>query len=330
MPSSLNTENQIKTWAQEMGFLACGFAKAEKLDREESHLDQWLANGFHGNMQYMENHREMRLDPTLLVPGSKSVISLAFNYYPENTKENENNPQIAKYAWGDDYHHVIKDKLFKLIDRIKTLYPQFEGRAFVDSAPVMERQWAVKAGLGWIGKNSLLLRKGVGSFFFLAEIIGNIDLTPDQPQTDHCGECTACIDACPTQAIVQPQVIDSTRCISYLTIEDKTWPIGNVDTENTHKTEVVNPTINTGQWAYGCDVCQDVCPWNRFSKPHTEPQFQPRELIFWDAERWNQASEEPARIKNQLKKSAMQRAGHKKLLAQANTALDFIKANKSS
>ncbi len=330
MPPSLNPENQIKAWAQELGFLACGFAKAEKLDREESHLDQWLANGFHGNMQYMENHREMRLDPTLLVPGSKSVISLAFNYYPENTKENENNPQIAKYAWGDDYHHVIKDKLFKLIDRIKTLYPQFEGRAFVDSAPVMERQWAVKAGLGWIGKNSLLLRKGVGSFFFLAEIIGNIDLTPDQPQTDHCGECTACIDACPTQAIVQPQVIDSTRCISYLTIEDKTWPIGNVDTENTHKTEVIDPTINTGQWAYGCDVCQDVCPWNRFSKPHTEPQFQPRELIFWDAERWNQASEEPARIKNQLKKSAMQRAGHKKLLAQANTALDFIKANKSS
>jgi epoxyqueuosine reductase len=313
-----------------LGFLACGFAKAEKLDREESHLDQWLTNGFHGNMQYMENHREMRLDPTLLVPGSKSVISLAFNYYPENTKENENNPQIAKYAWGDDYHHVIKDKLFKLIDRIRTLYPEFEGRAFVDSAPVMERQWAVKAGLGWIGKNSLLLRKGVGSFFFLAEIIGNIDLTPDQPQTDHCGECTACIDACPTQAIVQPQVIDSTRCISYLTIEDKTWPIGNVDTENTHKTEVIDPTINTGQWAYGCDVCQDVCPWNRFSKPHTEPQFQPRELIFWDAERWNQASEEPARIKNQLKKSAMQRAGHKKLLAQANTALDFIKANKSS
>jgi len=332
MPPSLNTENQIKAWAQELGFLACGFAKAEKLDREESNLDQWLANGFHGNMQYMENHREMRLNPTLLVPGSKSVISLAYNYFPETTplQPNSPTPQIAKYAWGDDYHHVIKDKLFKLIDRIKTLYPQFEGRAFVDSAPVMERQWAVKAGLGWIGKNSLLLRKGVGSFFFLAEIIGNIDLTPDQPQTDHCGECTACIDACPTQAIVQPQVIDSTRCISYLTIEDKTWPIGNVDTENTDKTEAIDPTINTGQWAYGCDVCQDVCPWNRFSKPHTEPQFQPRELIFWDAERWNQASEEPARIKNQLKKSAMQRAGHKKLLAQANTALDFINANKSS
>ena len=310
MPSSLNPENQIKAWAQELGFLACGFAKAEKLDREESHLDQWLANGFHGNMQYMENHREMRLDPTLLVPGSKSVISLAFNYYPENKKENKNNPQIAKYAWGDDYHHVIKDKLFKLIDRIKTLYPEFEGRAFVDSAPVMERQWAVKAGLGWIGKNSLLLRKGVGSFFFLAEIIGNIDLTPDQPQTDHCGECTACIDACPTQAIVQPQVIDSTRCISYLTIEDKTWP----ESIEISKTE---------SWAYGCDVCQDVCPWNRFSQPNQEPRFAPREMISWNNSQWKEALSEPARIKTQLKKSAMQRAGLKKLIAQIELALKY-------
>lgn len=345
MSATLKIELQIKTWALELGFLACGFAKAEKLDREEINLNQWLANGFHGSMQYMENHREKRLDPTLLVPGSKSVISLAFNYYPENTEENTNIPLIAKYAWGDDYHRVVKEKLFLLMDRIKTLQPEFEGRAFVDSAPVMERQWAVKAGLGWIGKNSLLLRKGVGSFFFLAEIIGNIDLTPDQPQTDHCGECTACIDACPTQAIVQPQVIDSTRCISYLTIEDKTWPQVMVANENTHETGVLNaiddvqtqentkkadPAINTGQWSYGCDVCQDVCPWNRFSKPHNEPQFQPRELIFWDAELWNQASEEPTRLKNQLKKSAMQRAGHKKLLAQASAALDFIKANKPS
>jgi epoxyqueuosine reductase len=336
MPSSLNPENQIKAWAQELGFLACGFAKAEKLDREESHLDQWLANGFHGNMQYMENHRAMRLDPTLLVPGSKSVISLAFNYYPENKKENKNNPQIAKYAWGDDYHHVIKDKLFKLIDRIKTLYPEFEGRAFVDSAPVMERQWAVKAGLGWIGKNSLLLRKGVGSFFFLAEIIGNIDLTPDQPQTDHCGECTACIDACPTQAIVQPRVIDSTRCISYLTIEDKTWP--NVDFPITTQGEShpANPEesssknqdtgtlipLNTGQWAYGCDVCQDVCPWNRFSTPHNEPLFTPREMIHWSTSHWKEAVREPARIKPQLKNSPMQRAGLKKLVDQIQLALN--------
>ncbi len=351
MPSSLNPETQIKAWAQELGFLACGFAKAEKLDREESNLDQWLANGFHGNMQYMENHRAMRLDPTLLVPGSKSVISLAFNYYPENAPKNsngteyrdfslgnsntsnsetpdkanpfnENIPLIAKYAWGDDYHRVIKDKLFVLMERIKTLHPGFEGRAFVDSAPVMERQWAVKAGLGWIGKNSLLLRKGVGSFFFLAEIIGNIDLTPDQPQTDHCGECTACIDACPTQAIVQPQVIDSNKCISYLTIEDKTWPANSEKGSFENEDIVDPPKTNTGQWAYGCDVCQDVCPWNRFSTPHNEPMFTPREMVGWSHREWEEAVREPARIKPQLKNSPMQRAGLKKLVDQIQLALN--------
>jgi epoxyqueuosine reductase len=292
--------------------LACGFAKAERLNDHEAQLDQWLSNGFHGNMGYMENHKAMRLDPTLLVPGAKSVICLAYNYFPETTPLHPNSsaPQIAKYAWGDDYHHVIKDKLFKLIDRIKTLNPVFEARAFVDSAPVMERQWAERAGLGWIGKNSLLLRKGVGSFFFLAEIICNIELSPDQPQTDHCGECTACIDACPTQAIVQPQVIDSTRCISYLTIEDKTWP----ESIEINKTE---------SWAYGCDVCQDVCPWNRFSQPNQEPRFAPREMISWNNSQWKEALSEPARIKPQLKKSAMQRAGLKKLIAQIELALKY-------
>lgn len=295
-----------------MGFLACGFAKAERLNDHEVQLDQWLNNGFHGNMGYMENHKAMRLDPTLLVPGAKSVICLAYNYFPETTPLQQNNttPQIAKYAWGDDYHHVIKDKLIKLIDRIKTLNPAFEARAFVDSAPVMERQWAERAGLGWIGKNSLLLRKGVGSFFFLAEIICNLELEPDQQQTDHCGECTACIDACPTQAIVQPQVIDSTRCISYLTIEDKTWP----ESIEISKTE---------SWAYGCDVCQDVCPWNRFSQPNQEPRFAPREMISWNNSQWKEALSEPARIKPQLKKSAMQRAGLKKLIAQIELALKY-------
>ena len=295
-----------------MGFLACGFAKAERLNDHEVQLDQWLNNGFHGNMGYMENHKAMRLDPTLLVPGAKSVICLAYNYFPETTPLQQNNttPQIAKYAWGDDYHHVIKDKLIKHIDRIKTLNPAFEARAFVDSAPVMERQWAERAGLGWIGKNSLLLRKGVGSFFFLAEIICNLELEPDQQQTDHCGECTACIDACPTQAIVQPQVIDSTRCISYLTIEDKTWP----ESIEISKTE---------SWAYGCDVCQDVCPWNRFSQPNQEPRFAPREMISWNNSQWKEALSEPARIKPQLKKSAMQRAGLKKLIAQIELALKY-------
>ncbi|MEI8101176.1 MAG: tRNA epoxyqueuosine(34) reductase QueG, partial [Bacteroidota bacterium] len=181
---------------------------------------------------------------------------------------------------------------------------------FVDSAPVMERQWAERAGLGWIGKNSLLLRKGVGSFFFLAEIICNLELEPDQQQTDHCGECTACIDACPTQAIVQPKVIDSTQCISYLTIEDKTWP----ESIEISKTE---------SWAYGCDVCQDVCPWNRFSQPNQEPRFEPREMISWNNSQWKEALSEPARIKPQLKKSAMQRAGLKKLIAQIDLALKY-------
>ncbi|MFZ9431963.1 MAG: tRNA epoxyqueuosine(34) reductase QueG, partial [Bacteroidia bacterium] len=227
-----------------------------------------------------------------------------------------------KYAWGDDYHRVIKDKLFVLMERIKTLHPGFEGRAFVDSAPVMERQWAVKAGLGWIGKNSLLLRKGVGSFFFLAEIIGNIELSPDQPQTDHCGECTACIDACPTQAIVQPQVIDSNKCISYLTIEDKSWPANSEKGSFENEDIVDPPKTNTGQWAYGCDVCQDVCPWNRFSTPHNEPMFTPREMVGWSHREWEEAVREPARIKPQLKNSPMQRAGLKKLVDQIQLALN--------
>ena len=195
---------------------------------------------------------------------------------------------------------------------IQARIPDFEGRAFVDSAPVMERQWAERAGLGWIGKNSLLLRKGVGSFFFLAEIICNLELEPDQQQTDHCGECTACIDACPTQAIVQPQVIDSNRCISYLTIEDKTWP----ESDEITKT-------GTESWAYGCDICQDVCPWNKFSQPNQEPRFAPREMISWNHSQWKEALTEPARIKSQLKKSAMQRAGLKKLIAQIDLALKY-------
>lgn len=329
---------QIKEWAHELGFLACGFATAERLSDNESQLDQWLNNNFHGNMQYMENYREMRLDPTIMVPGAKTVISLAFNYYPEsplaqqshNTQNRlpfstdtgdseKSTPLIAKYAWGDDYHHVIKDKLFVLMERIKSLEPTFEGRAFVDSAPVMERQWAVRAGLGWIGKNSLLLRKGVGSFFFLAEIIVNIELPPDTPQTDHCGECTACIDACPTQAIVQPQVIDSRKCISYLTIEDKSWP---TDANNRSRDR---ESLNTGVWAYGCDVCQDVCPWNRFSTPHNEPQFNPRDFIHWSTPQWEEVLREPARMKPFLKNSAMQRAGLKKLAAQITLALNLPK-----
>jgi epoxyqueuosine reductase len=337
-----NQKEFISALAEKHGFLACGFARAEKLNETESQLIDWLEKGFHGKMAYMENHFQKRLNPSLLVEGAKTVICFAYNYFPAQTSTQiesstinirkstdiptaveTSTPKIAKYAWGDDYHHVIKEKLFTLMGEIQSQIPDFEGRAFVDSAPVMERQWAERAGLGWIGKNSLLLRKGVGSFFFLAEIICNLELEPDQPQTDHCGECTACIDACPTQAIVQPQVIDSNRCISYLTIEDKTWPNDNDSIQNTNATRVVDPAINTGQWAYGCDVCQDVCPWNRFSQPNQEPRFAPREMISWNNSQWKEALSEPARIKPQLKKSAMQRAGLKKLIAQIELALKY-------
>lgn len=329
--------------AEKHGFLACGFARAEKLSQTEPNLQDWLNKGYHGKMEYMENHFQKRLDPSLLVEGSKTVICFAYNYFPKplqtditdgvvnpnaeskltpsstsTTKStplnNSSTPQIAKYAWGNDYHYVIKEKLFALMHDIQIQIPSFEGRAFVDSAPVMERQWAQRAGLGWIGKNSLLLRKGVGSFFFLAEIICNLELEPDKPQTDHCGECTACIDACPTQAIVQPQVIDSRRCISYLTIENKTWP----ETGNANTTE-----FNTGSWVYGCDICQDVCPWNRFAQPNHESQFEPREMTTWNALQWKNALGEPARIKSQFKKSAIQRAGLKKLIAQIDLALKY-------
>ena len=314
--NTLDQKEFISALAEKHGFLASGFARAEKLHETESQLTDWLEKGFHGKMAYMENHFQKRLNPSLLVEGAKTVICFAYNYFP-NAQQLEHtdgvvNPQIAKYAWGDDYHHVIKEKLFVLMGEIQARIPDFEGRAFVDSAPVMERQWAERAGLGWIGKNSLLLRKGVGSFFFLAEIICNLELEPDQQQTDHCGECTACIDACPTQAIVQPQVIDSNRCISYLTIEDKTWP----ESDEITKT-------GTESWAYGCDICQDVCPWNKFSQPNQEPRFAPREMISWNHSQWKEALTEPARIKSQLKKSAMQRAGLKKLIAQIDLALKY-------
>ena len=314
--NTLDQKEFISALAEKHGFLASGFARAEKLHETESQLTDWLEKGFHGKMAYMENHFQKRLNPSLLVEGAKTVICFAYNYFPNaqplELTEGVVNPQIAKYAWGDDYHHVIKEKLFVLMGEIQARIPDFEGRAFVDSAPVMERQWAERAGLGWIGKNSLLLRKGVGSFFFLAEIICNLELEPDQQQTDHCGECTACIDACPTQAIVQPQVIDSNRCISYLTIEDKTWP----ESDEITKT-------GTESWAYGCDICQDVCPWNKFSQPNQEPRFAPREMISWNNSQWKEALTEPARIKSQLKKSAMQRAGLKKLIAQIDLALKY-------
>ena len=287
----------IQQKAEELGFLAIGFAKAEKLIDEEFRLKDWLSNGYHAEMQYMENHFEKRLDPTQLVESSKTVISLAYNYFPQKN-QNESAPQVAKYAYGEDYHKVVKDQAFVLFEFIKSLVPNLDGRVFVDSAPVMERQWAEKSGLGWIGKHSLLIRKGIGSFFFLAEIICSLEVEPDSPTTDHCGSCTACIDACPTNAIIDNKIIDSNACISYLTIEKRTELS-------------VDEKAHLNNWAFGCDICQDVCPWNRFASPTTEPRFNSGEWTNWNREEWKQLT--PENFKDTFGKSPLTRAGFEKI-----------------
>lgn len=291
-------KSQIIQKSEELGFLACGFSAANCLENERDRLQDWLTQGYHGEMGYMENHFEKRLDPTLLVEGSKTVISLAYNYFPQKTQK-INAPKVAKYAYGEDYHKVVKDQGFLLLEYIKTLNSEAQGRVFVDSAPVMERQWAEQSGIGWIGKNSLIIRKGIGSFFFLAEIIVNIEIEPDKPTTDHCGSCTACIDACPTQAIVSDKVIDATKCISYLNIEKRSELL-----------PLEKESLN--QWIFGCDICQDVCPWNRFSVPTEEKRFTPAgEWIEWEAENWQTITS--AQFAENLGKTPITRAGFEKL-----------------
>ncbi len=260
MTNKIKYSELIKAEAKRLGFLSCGISKAGFLEEEAPRLEQWLRNGFHGNMNYMENHFDKRLDPTKLVEGSKSVVSLLFNYFPERDICSDTEIKISKYAYGEDYHFVVKDKLKELTHFIEENIGEVSGRAFVDSAPMLDRVWAKKAGLGWIGKHSLLLTKQNGSFYFIAELILDLELEPDGPTTDHCGSCTACIDACPTEAIVQPFVVDGSKCISYVTIELK----------NAIPEKFANQMNN---WVFGCDICQDVCPWNRFSKPHNEPRF---------------------------------------------------------
>lgn len=255
----------IKTEATRLGFLACGIARADFLSQEAPRLERWLSQNQHGQMQYMENHFDKRLDPRLLVDGAKSVVSLLYNYYPSE-KQHPDSYKISKYAYGQDYHHVIKNKLAQLLDTLRQQIGEINGRAFVDSAPILEKAWAAKSGLGWIGKNSNLITKKVGSFYFLAELIIDLDLEYDTPTTDHCGSCTACIDACPTQAIVAPYQVDGSKCISYFTIELKeAIP------------EMMKNTFD--DWAFGCDVCQDVCPWNSFATPHQEPLFEPNQTL---------------------------------------------------
>ena len=282
----------IKRIASELGFNFCGIAKAEYLEEEAPQLEEWLSRGYQGKMGYLENHFEKRLDPTKLVPGAKSVVSLVYNYYPENPQDSQAYPKIAKYAYGKDYHFIIKSKLKDFMELVQEQIGDVDGRVFVDSAPVHERAWAAKSGLGWIGKNSLLLNREMGSFFFLAEIISDLELEVDGPMKDYCGTCTACQDACPTNAIPEPYVVDGSRCISYLTIELK----DEIPSEFKNKME---------GWAFGCDICQDVCPWNRFSKPHKEEAFQPQGWENFSARDWEEMTVDV--FQHVFKKSAVKR-----------------------
>jgi epoxyqueuosine reductase len=276
-------ENYVRRLSRELGFSFCGISRAGFLEEEAPRLEAWLNQNMHGHMNYMANHFDKRLDPTLLVPGAKSVISLLFNYYSEK-KHSGNDPQeplkISRYAYGEDYHLVIKDKLKIMMSRMKEAFGNIDGRAFVDSAPVMDKAWAKKSGLGWIGKNSNLINKGHGSYFFIAELITDLVLEPDGPVKDHCGTCTACIDACPTDAIVEPYVVDGSKCISYFTIElRESIPAAYHD--------------KMSEWIFGCDICQDVCPWNRFSVQHNEPRFTPNAaLLNTSAREWIEMSED--------------------------------------
>jgi len=292
MISKQKQTSLIKTEAKRLGFLSCGISKAEFLEEEAPRLEKWLANEMQGKMSYMENHFDKRLDPTILVPDSKSVISLIFNYYPEKTQIKDTY-KISKYAYGIDYHIVIKNKLKLFLEFIQQEIGEVHGRVFVDSAPVLDKVWAAKSGLGWIGKHSNLLTKQFGSFYFIAEIIIDLELEYDFPVTDHCGTCTACIDACPTQAIVDPYKVDGSKCISYFTIELKNEIPSNVQGQ-------------FDDWMFGCDICQDVCPWNRYSKSHNEPLFNPKpELLSMSKKDWDEITEDV--FKKVFYKSAVKR-----------------------
>ena len=280
-----------------MGFLSCGISKAEFLEEEAPRFEKWLNEQKHGQMAYMENHYDKRLDPRLLVPGAKSVVSLLLNYYPDEHQV-EGAPKISKYAYGTDYHFVIKEKLKQLFQILQEEIGEINGRVFVDSAPVMDKAWAGRSGLGWMGKNTNLINKKVGSFFFIAEMILDLKLDYDAPVTDHCGTCTACIDSCPTEALT-PYNIDASRCISYLTIELK----DQIPSEFQNKMD---------DWSFGCDICQDVCPWNRFSKPHNEPLFEPRtELLEFTKKDWEELTE--ATFDTIFKNSAVKRTRYRGL-----------------
>ncbi|HNN30683.1 MAG TPA: tRNA epoxyqueuosine(34) reductase QueG [Chitinophagaceae bacterium] len=301
MSNQTTYSQTIKQTAYQLGFDFCGIAKAEYLNEDAKRLEQWLNKGMHGSMQYMENYFDLRTDPQKLVPGAKSVITLMQNYYPDS-KQNASVPKISKYAYGNDYHLSIRDKLRTLLQIITEKIGQVNGRGFVDSAPVLEKTWANKSGLGWVGKNGILITKHSGSFFFIATLIVDIELAYDNPFTkDYCGSCTKCIDNCPTEAILPQKVINASKCISYFTIELKDELI-----DESMKGKFKN-------WMFGCDICQDVCPWNRFSKPTNEIAFTPiPEVLNLTTQQWEELSEES--FKKIFKNSAIKRSKYKGIL----------------
>lgn len=284
----------VKEKARALGFDHCGIAKAEQLTEDAYRLEQWLKQGMHGSMHYMENYFDKRIDPRLLVEGAQSVITLLLNYYPPE-QQAEDAPKVAKYAYGQDYHEVIRARLNTYLAELRAAFGDIQGRGFVDSAPVLERSWAQRSGLGWIGKNGNLIHKQAGSFFFIATLIVDIPLVYDAPTGDYCGSCTKCLDACPTGALVSPTVVDGSRCISYYTIELK---------------ELLIPDAMEGQfdnWMFGCDVCQDVCPWNRFAAAHKTPEFAPiPEILNFSTSQWEELTEEE--FKRVFSKSPLKRS----------------------
>ena len=287
---------RIRQWASELGFTAVGFSRAQRLDEEEPRLAAWLKEGRHGQMGYLEKNFDKRLDPTLLLPGTKTVISLLYNHYTDERQADPEAPRISTYAYGEDYHFVVKWKLKELLKWMRRDWGDIAGRVYVDSAPILERAWAARSGLGWIGKHGLMLNKEGGSHFFLGEILVDLDLPPDGPVTDHCGSCTRCIDACPTGAIIRPQVVDGSKCISYFTIE--------------LRDALPEPMAGRFEnWMFGCDICQEVCPWNRHATPHDEPAFEPKpELLAMTGQDWRDLREET--FDALFRKSPVQRTGY--------------------
>lgn len=307
--SKVHHAQLLREEAKRLGFDFVGIAKAEHMDEEARRLEQWLNQHHHGNMHYMENHFDKRVDPTKLVPGAKSVVSLTYNYYTEQTQQDAQAPKISKYAYGKDYHFVIKDKLKALLHFINEKIGAVSGRCFVDSAPVLERDWARRSGVGWVGKNTLLIHPKQGSYFFLAELILDLDLATDDPIKDYCGTCTRCIDACPTDAIApEGYIVDGSKCISYFTIELKEA----IPEEYRGKFE---------NWMFGCDICQEVCPWNRFSKPHQESAFEPLpDLLELSKSDWEELTEEVFR--ELFRKSAVKRTKY----AGLKRNIDFLRS----